>query len=47
MNELLFFVLGLVIGALVAVVVMCLNRIKYFDKIEKELILNNNVDDKL
>lgn len=46
MSELLFFVLGLVIGALSAIVVMCINRVKHFDKIERELILSNNeVDD--
>ena len=44
MSELLFFVLGLVIGALCAVVVMCINRIKHFDTIERELILSNNDD---
>lgn len=44
MSELLFFVLGLVIGALSSIVVMCLNRIKHFDKIERELILSNNDD---
>lgn len=44
MSELLFFVLGLIIGGLGSVTFMCLNRIKGFEKIERELILNNNTD---
>jgi len=46
MSELLFFVLGLIIGGLGAITFMCV-RIKGFEKIERELILNNNYNDEV
>lgn len=39
MNELLFFIIGLVIGGLVGIVLMCFVQIGRFNELEKEYLI--------
>ena len=42
MNELLFFVLGFIIGGLALTTLMCFLQVKHVNELEKQLFIKNN-----
>lgn len=45
MSELLFFILGIIIGGLVMTTVMCCLQINRINDLEREIVMRNNTDD--
>ena len=45
MSELLFFILGLVIGGLCATTLMCCLQVNRVNELERQIVLKDNKDD--
>ena len=45
MSELLFFILGLIIGGLAMTTLMCCLQVNRINELEKQIVLKDNQDD--